>query len=236
MEDLSMFQRPRTVAMEDENPGTYGTVLIYPLNRLVECGFMGDTAVHPWVDIFCRRQGFARENLGPLLWKMRTLGLMEGVDLPTRSIGRVWLHGLYAKHQVHVVFLKAISTFRPKPWLKKKRSEKAGSYICPLPSTRETELAAVSSLSATDTSAETHPSSLVVSCLFPSAMVDFCIAVFIIAAYFCAYVSSILTTANEFGSGGFDVGHVAHSTSVRSILVAFTLPSTEMTTLELLWT
>ncbi|MED6217305.1 hypothetical protein PIB30_016494 [Stylosanthes scabra] len=35
MEDLSMFQRPRTVALEDENPGTYGTVLIYPLNRLV---------------------------------------------------------------------------------------------------------------------------------------------------------------------------------------------------------
>ncbi|MED6194023.1 hypothetical protein PIB30_024469 [Stylosanthes scabra] len=35
MEDLSVFQRPRTVALEDENPGTYGTVLIYPLNRLV---------------------------------------------------------------------------------------------------------------------------------------------------------------------------------------------------------
>ncbi|MED6110915.1 hypothetical protein PIB30_047395 [Stylosanthes scabra] len=35
MEDLSMFQRPRTVALEDENPGTYGTALIYPLNRLV---------------------------------------------------------------------------------------------------------------------------------------------------------------------------------------------------------
>ncbi|MED6196640.1 hypothetical protein PIB30_049331 [Stylosanthes scabra] len=35
MEDLSMFQTPRTVALEDENPGTYGTVLIYPLNRLV---------------------------------------------------------------------------------------------------------------------------------------------------------------------------------------------------------
>ncbi|MED6132876.1 hypothetical protein PIB30_022955 [Stylosanthes scabra] len=29
---------------------------------------------------------------------MRTLGLMEGVDLPTRPIGRVWLRGLYAKH------------------------------------------------------------------------------------------------------------------------------------------
>ncbi|MED6125999.1 hypothetical protein PIB30_074093 [Stylosanthes scabra] len=61
MEDLSMFQRPRTVALEHENPGTYGTVLIYPLNRLVECGFVGDTAVNPWVGIFCRRQGFARE-------------------------------------------------------------------------------------------------------------------------------------------------------------------------------
>ncbi|MED6199506.1 hypothetical protein PIB30_076531, partial [Stylosanthes scabra] len=61
MEDLSMFQRPRTVALEDENPGTYGTVLIYPLNRLVECGFVGDTTVNPWVGIFCRRQGFARE-------------------------------------------------------------------------------------------------------------------------------------------------------------------------------
>ncbi|MED6210028.1 hypothetical protein PIB30_060211 [Stylosanthes scabra] len=73
MKDLSMFQRPRTVALEDENPGTYGTVLIYPLNRLVECGFVGDTA-------------------------MRTLGLMEDVDLPTRPIGRVWLRGLQAKH------------------------------------------------------------------------------------------------------------------------------------------
>ncbi|MED6203945.1 hypothetical protein PIB30_004532 [Stylosanthes scabra] len=62
MEDLSMFQRPRTVALEDENPGTYGTVLIYPLDRLVECGFVGDTAVNPWVGIFCRRQGFARES------------------------------------------------------------------------------------------------------------------------------------------------------------------------------
>ncbi|MED6212258.1 hypothetical protein PIB30_081557 [Stylosanthes scabra] len=77
MEDLSMFQRPRTIAMEDENPGIYGTVLIYPLNLLVECGFVGDTAVNPW---------------------MRTLGLMEGVDLPTRPIGRVWLRGLHAKH------------------------------------------------------------------------------------------------------------------------------------------
>ncbi|MED6134940.1 hypothetical protein PIB30_041670 [Stylosanthes scabra] len=61
MEDLSMFQRPRTVALEDENPGTYGTVLIYPVNRLVECGFVGDAAVNPWVGIFCKRQGFARE-------------------------------------------------------------------------------------------------------------------------------------------------------------------------------
>ncbi|MED6143832.1 hypothetical protein PIB30_009643 [Stylosanthes scabra] len=82
MEDLSMFQRPRTVALEDENPGTYGTVLIYPLNRLVECGFVDDTAVNPWVGIFCRCQGFARES----------------VDLPTRPIGRVWLRGLHAKH------------------------------------------------------------------------------------------------------------------------------------------
>ncbi|MED6198381.1 hypothetical protein PIB30_065821 [Stylosanthes scabra] len=62
MEDLSMFQIPRTVALEDENPWTYGAVLIYPLDRLVECGFVGDTAVNPWVDIFCRRQGFARES------------------------------------------------------------------------------------------------------------------------------------------------------------------------------
>ncbi|MED6109854.1 hypothetical protein PIB30_037328 [Stylosanthes scabra] len=62
MEDLSMFQRPRTVALENENPRTYGTVLIYLLNRLVECGFVGDTAVNPWVGIFCRRQGFARES------------------------------------------------------------------------------------------------------------------------------------------------------------------------------
>ncbi|MED6128452.1 hypothetical protein PIB30_098063, partial [Stylosanthes scabra] len=61
MKDLSMFQRPRTVALENEKPRTYGTVLIYPLNRLVECGFVGDTTVNPWVGIFCRRQAFARE-------------------------------------------------------------------------------------------------------------------------------------------------------------------------------
>ncbi|MED6132428.1 hypothetical protein PIB30_018818 [Stylosanthes scabra] len=41
MKDLSMFQRPRSVALEYEKPGTYGTVLIYPLDRLVECGFAG---------------------------------------------------------------------------------------------------------------------------------------------------------------------------------------------------
>ncbi|MED6156316.1 hypothetical protein PIB30_013348 [Stylosanthes scabra] len=82
MEDLSMFQRPRTVALEDEKPGTYGTVLIYPLNRLEECGFVGDTAVNPWIGIFCRCQAFARES----------------VDLPTRPIGKVWLRGLHAKH------------------------------------------------------------------------------------------------------------------------------------------
>ncbi|MED6219637.1 hypothetical protein PIB30_037610 [Stylosanthes scabra] len=34
-----MFQRPRSIALEYEKPGTYGTVLIYPLDRLVECGF-----------------------------------------------------------------------------------------------------------------------------------------------------------------------------------------------------
>ncbi|MED6216860.1 hypothetical protein PIB30_012029 [Stylosanthes scabra] len=62
MEDLYMFQRPRTVALEYEKPGTYGTVLIYLLNRLVECGFVGNTAVNPWVDIVCRRQAFARES------------------------------------------------------------------------------------------------------------------------------------------------------------------------------
>ncbi|MED6222826.1 hypothetical protein PIB30_068231 [Stylosanthes scabra] len=62
MEDLSMFQRPRTIALEYEKPGTYGTVLIYPLNRLVECGFVGNMAVNPWVGIVCRRQAFARES------------------------------------------------------------------------------------------------------------------------------------------------------------------------------
>ncbi|MED6170953.1 hypothetical protein PIB30_036116 [Stylosanthes scabra] len=41
MEDLSMFQRPRTVALEYEKPETYGTVLTYPLYRLVECGSAG---------------------------------------------------------------------------------------------------------------------------------------------------------------------------------------------------
>ncbi|MED6202079.1 hypothetical protein PIB30_101775 [Stylosanthes scabra] len=61
MEDLSMFQRPRTVALEDEKPRTYRTVLIYPFNRLVEYGFVGDTAVNPWVGIVCRRLAFARE-------------------------------------------------------------------------------------------------------------------------------------------------------------------------------
>ncbi|MED6197077.1 hypothetical protein PIB30_053356 [Stylosanthes scabra] len=60
----NMLQRPRTVALKDEKPGTYGTVLIYPLNRLVECGFVGDTAVNPSVSIVCRRQAFARETEG----------------------------------------------------------------------------------------------------------------------------------------------------------------------------
>ncbi|MED6170252.1 hypothetical protein PIB30_028984 [Stylosanthes scabra] len=41
MEDLSMFQRPRFVALEYEKSRTYGTVLIYPLYRLVECGSTG---------------------------------------------------------------------------------------------------------------------------------------------------------------------------------------------------
>ncbi|MED6172037.1 hypothetical protein PIB30_046425 [Stylosanthes scabra] len=82
MEDLSMFQRLRTVALEYEKPRTYGTMLIYPLNRLVECGFVGNTAVNPWGGIVCRRQAFARES----------------VDLPTQPIGRVWLRGLHAKH------------------------------------------------------------------------------------------------------------------------------------------
>ncbi|MED6160109.1 hypothetical protein PIB30_048289 [Stylosanthes scabra] len=62
MEDLSMLQGPRTVALEYEKPRTYETVLIYPLNRLVECGFVGNTAVNPWVGIVCRRQAFARES------------------------------------------------------------------------------------------------------------------------------------------------------------------------------
>ncbi|MED6150113.1 hypothetical protein PIB30_069208 [Stylosanthes scabra] len=42
MEDLSMFQKPRTVALEYEKPETYGMVLIYPLYHLVECGFAGN--------------------------------------------------------------------------------------------------------------------------------------------------------------------------------------------------
>ncbi|MED6137743.1 hypothetical protein PIB30_067854 [Stylosanthes scabra] len=41
MEDLSMFQSPRSVALEYEKPETYGTMLIYPLDRLVECAFAG---------------------------------------------------------------------------------------------------------------------------------------------------------------------------------------------------
>ncbi|MED6147700.1 hypothetical protein PIB30_046233 [Stylosanthes scabra] len=71
MEDLSMFQRPRIVALEYEKPGTYGTVLIYPLDCLVECGFVGNMAVNPWVDIVCRRQAFARESKS----LMRTVAL-----------------------------------------------------------------------------------------------------------------------------------------------------------------
>ncbi|MED6109877.1 hypothetical protein PIB30_037626 [Stylosanthes scabra] len=39
MEVLSMFQKPRSIALEYEKPGTYGMWLIYPLDRLVECGF-----------------------------------------------------------------------------------------------------------------------------------------------------------------------------------------------------
>ncbi|MED6175658.1 hypothetical protein PIB30_080517 [Stylosanthes scabra] len=61
-----MFQGRRTFALEYEKPGTYGTVLIYPLNRLVECGFVGNTAVNPWVGIVCRRQAFARVLIYPL--------------------------------------------------------------------------------------------------------------------------------------------------------------------------
>ncbi|MED6209057.1 hypothetical protein PIB30_050965 [Stylosanthes scabra] len=68
-----MFQRPRTVALEYEKLGTYGTVLIYPLNRLVECGFVGDMAVNPWVGVFCRRQGFAKESES--LMRPRTVAL-----------------------------------------------------------------------------------------------------------------------------------------------------------------
>ncbi|MED6216795.1 hypothetical protein PIB30_011120 [Stylosanthes scabra] len=75
MEDLSMFERPRTVALEDENPGTSGMVLFYPLNRLVEYGFVGDTAVNPWVGIFCRRQGFVRESES--LMRPRTVALED---------------------------------------------------------------------------------------------------------------------------------------------------------------
>ncbi|MED6113905.1 hypothetical protein PIB30_075204 [Stylosanthes scabra] len=85
MEDLSMFQRPRTVALEDENPGTYGMVLIYPHNRLV--------SVASWVTqlLILGLASSVDARVSPE--RMRTLGLMEGVDLPTRPIGRVWLRG-----------------------------------------------------------------------------------------------------------------------------------------------
>ncbi|MED6124268.1 hypothetical protein PIB30_057380 [Stylosanthes scabra] len=112
-----MFQRPRTIALEYEKPGTYGTVLIYPLNHLVECGFVGNTTVNPWVGIVCRRQAFARESeslmrctwriypcykgLGPLLCNMRSLGLMEGVDLPTRPFGREYTPWNPTPYQPH---------------------------------------------------------------------------------------------------------------------------------------
>ncbi|MED6111725.1 hypothetical protein PIB30_054954 [Stylosanthes scabra] len=33
-----------------------------PTRPIGECGFVGDTAVNPWVGIFCRRQGFTRES------------------------------------------------------------------------------------------------------------------------------------------------------------------------------
>ncbi|MED6217580.1 hypothetical protein PIB30_018973 [Stylosanthes scabra] len=90
MENLSMLQRPKTVALEDENPGTYGTTLIYPLNRLV--------SVASWVTrlLILGLASSVDARVSPK--RMRTLGLMEGVDLPTRPIGRVWLRRLHAKH------------------------------------------------------------------------------------------------------------------------------------------
>ncbi|MED6138790.1 hypothetical protein PIB30_077838 [Stylosanthes scabra] len=53
MEVLSMFQRRRSVALEYEKLGTYGTGLVHPLDRLVECGFTGYvTTIHTW-DYWC---------------------------------------------------------------------------------------------------------------------------------------------------------------------------------------
>ncbi|MED6192741.1 hypothetical protein PIB30_012911 [Stylosanthes scabra] len=42
-----MFQRPRSIALEYEKPGSYGTGLIYLVDCLVECGFAGYvTTIH----------------------------------------------------------------------------------------------------------------------------------------------------------------------------------------------
>ncbi|MED6137061.1 hypothetical protein PIB30_061401 [Stylosanthes scabra] len=46
MDVLSMFQRPRSVALEYEKPVTYGTGLIYPLDCLVECGFIREFRIN----------------------------------------------------------------------------------------------------------------------------------------------------------------------------------------------
>ncbi|MED6176159.1 hypothetical protein PIB30_085412 [Stylosanthes scabra] len=63
MEDLSMFQRPRSVALEYEKPRTYGTVLIYPLDRLVEShSDPGSLLFDPEIERTLRRTRQARRR------------------------------------------------------------------------------------------------------------------------------------------------------------------------------
>ncbi|MED6219854.1 hypothetical protein PIB30_039603 [Stylosanthes scabra] len=74
MDDLSMFQRPRTVALEDEKPGTYGMVSIYPLHRLVKCGSAGYvTTIYNWGNpglTLLRRLGRSAHQNGAVVGKL----------------------------------------------------------------------------------------------------------------------------------------------------------------------
>ncbi|MED6137030.1 hypothetical protein PIB30_061186 [Stylosanthes scabra] len=85
MEVLSMFQRPRSVALEYEKPGTYGTVLIYPLDRLVECGSAVDS-VRLRIDSLCpnlRKSRHTIRSLGESIhnWTESNVGARNQLEL-----------------------------------------------------------------------------------------------------------------------------------------------------------